>query len=103
MSPSSEHFRMKLRLTTTDHAKGNVAAEQQILQVSPGWLGLSFVCVVHVLARCHTRSFELLEETVSGLINFSLSLSMGSSMVAFRRALSKVVHQGLVVKRGYPS
>ena len=48
-----------------------------------------------------TRSFELFEQHISGMINFALSLQVGANMYDFRLALSAVVaHKPLVILRG---
>ena len=66
-----------------------------------GWCYLGMPCNVHIVSRCHTRVFNLVEEQVSGFINFSLSLSTGPSMTRFRASLATcLVESGLEIIPG---
>ena len=101
---ATEKFQLKLCLTTTDQHASNFLAEETILsQKGESWSGLHFPCNVHVVSRCHSRSFWSLEPTITGLINLALALSTSTSLVAFRHALATTIrHKGLDIKRGHP-
>ena len=91
VSKHSEGFQMKVRMATTDMHPGNVAAERLLMMARPGWSHLHFGCNVHVAARAHSKTFSLVPNEISGLLNFALSLSQGTALVQFRKALVKVL------------
>ena len=49
-----------------------------------------------------SKSFNLVSEDISGLINFALSLNIGSSLLTFRRCLASVVEERLALVFGHP-
>ena len=88
---ASNQFRFKARTTTTDQAGSNQLAEKAVLSQRPGWSGLHLPCNVHLVANAFSRTFAFVDEHITGLIGFSLSLSFGSSMLAFRKSLIAAV------------
>lgn len=103
-SPHSEEFRTRVRIATADKAASNDRAEQGLLsRRPPGWQALRVYCHVHMTATAHTRCFALVDDVISGAVNYSLSLSVGSEMKAFRSALRSIIAKKLVVLRGSPS
>ena len=91
VSEHSNSFQFKCRMVTTDMHPGNLAAEKLVMKDRPGWSHLHFGCNVHVAARAHSKTFSLVPAEITGLLNFALSLSQGSAMVQFRKALVKVL------------
>ena len=63
MSQASEGFDLKRRLTTTDAAPSNFAAERKVLEERTGdWSSIHQVCLAHQIALAHTKSFSLAQE-----------------------------------------
>ena len=92
-SSTSEHasgFHLKMRATTTDQAGSNNTAEQGVLQKRPGWTGLHLPCLAHIVAGCFSKTFQLMESDVSGMLHFALFLGFGSNMLKFRESLLAV-------------
>ena len=105
ISEAATKFGIHTRACTADLAPANAAAESLVQASRPDtWSYLRMPCNVHIVARCHTRVFQFLEHHISGLINFSLSLSQGTNMARFRRSLAKVLVESTPVQilRGTP-
>ena len=94
----SQVFPLKVRICTVDEAGANLHAEKNNMGSRDlGWSHIYLPCAVHRASRCHQKSFSLLEEHVSGMLNFSLSLSVGSSLSRFRKSMAAVItEEGLV-------
>ena len=104
VGPSAASFALQCRLTTTDAAAENFSAERGTLRSrEDSWTSIHLVCMVHQIALAHTRTFSLMQEHISGMVNLSLSLAMGSAMAAFRDHLARIVRQRLLIIRGFPS
>ena len=104
VSEFSNSFFTKTRLTTTDMAGANVVAEKLIMAGrDESWGHFHNFCNVHVISRSISRSLELFSKDVTGMINCSLALSIGSSMERFRRSLAHVLAQKIVVTPGSSS
>ena len=102
-SVSSEacKFNYKVRLSTTDMAPANALAERSIVADRDGaWSHLHLPCNVHIISRIFQKVFSFADADVSGMINFSLSLSLGPPMERFRKTLATVVSEKLVVIPG---
>ena len=103
-STSSARFTLKARVSTSDAAGSNDKAERQIAcELGEAWSCIHLHCNVHKIAGLHNHSFAQVQRHVTGVINFSLALSDGSSMAAFRRSLAEIVRSKLTIKRGFPS
>ena len=105
ISEHVEQFQEKIRVCTADLAGANAVAERMVLADRPStWSQASFPCNVHIVARCHSKTFCLVQEHVHGLIHFSLSLNAGASMQRFRRSLVAVLTSSkpIVILRGAP-
>ena len=102
VSSNAEHFFWKTRVCTTDEASSNILCEKILESHRPAtWSLLHLPCNAHKAARAMSRSFELVSEHVSGMVNFALSLQVGASMHDFRLALSAVIaHKPLVLLKG---
>lgn len=98
----AENFEMKVRCSTTDAAASNFRAERWFSTRRDGWKFIHLACNIHRVARGHTRTFELVGEAISGMVNFSISVSTASSMSHLRQAFALVVDKDLVVLRGAP-
>ena len=105
-SPAStwaESFPVKMRVTTTDQAQANMAAEKGVLHDrGHSWGSLHLPCNMHMVAMAFSKTFSLCEEQISGMVNLALCLSVGGNMVKFREALAEVVGARLVVLKGVP-
>eukprot|EP00971_Amphidinium_carterae_P239359 4751857-Amphidinium_carterae.1 len=104
VTSSASAFKMKVRIAVTDQHPANVLCEQ-LLTASrrDQWKSLHVFCTMHQAARCMSKSFILLEEHVSGLVNYALSLSIGANMVGFRAAVAAVLrNRPLLIHRGSP-
>ena len=100
----ANQFALRVRAATTDQASANILLEKTISEAREGsWCNLHLLCNAHHCARVHSKSLTLLEQHISGLVNYALSLSLGSSMFEFRKALARVIDRmPLVVRRGAP-
>eukprot|EP00971_Amphidinium_carterae_P348227 6490393-Amphidinium_carterae.1 len=103
VSRHASSFRLKTRLAITDQAPANILCEKLLVEArNDQWCSLHIYCTVHHAARSMTRSFILLEEHVSGLVNFALALSLGPSMVGFRQAVAAIIaHRPMLIHRGH--
>ena len=90
-SPHLHGFARKVRLTTVDQAPANALTEKNIMSSRQGWSNALFPCNVHIIAGCHSKSFSIFSDLISGVINFSLSLSHSSTMAKFRQSMAQVV------------
>ena len=100
---SSEHtegFKFKVRATTTDQAPSNYNAEQGVMASRPGWSSLHLPCNMHILARSFSKTFALLDDHITGMVNFSLSLCLAGNFQKFRQSLIDLVARRLVIVRG---
>ena len=71
-SSAAEAFRWQVRACTTDAAGANLVAERLLAETrAPSWSFLHNFCVVHKIATYMTRTFSLVDEHISGLVNFS--------------------------------
>ena len=101
VSQAANAFAFKARVTTTDQAGSNTVAEQLMCgSRGKAWTGLHLYCNAHHTARALTKTMSLVENHISGLINFALSLSVGSSMQTFRATVTEIVQERLVILRG---
>ena len=100
---STSAFPWRVRLCTTDQAPANVVAERLLHQQrGPGWQRIHLFCKVHHASRCTTKSFALVEEHITGLVNYSLCVAVGFSLSSYRRALQTLIARRLVFIRGSP-
>ena len=104
VSPGSEQFLWKTRVTTTDANSANILTEKLMSQQrGPSWTVWHIHCAVHKASRCLTKTLSLAGSDVTGFVNFSLSLSGGASMHDYRAALAAVItSRPLVIHRGSP-
>ena len=103
MSSWAQHFKVKARITTTDEAPANFAAEREMVtERGDGWLSLHLGCNMHRIARSFARTFALLDEHITGLMNLSLVLGFGGTMLKFREAMVAIVESKLTIVKGSP-
>lgn len=70
----ASRFEMRVRVSTTDAASTNIVVERTISQERRGeWFGLHFECLVHKVSNDHSRVFQLVDRSISGMVNLSLS------------------------------
>ena len=88
----AQRFTMNVRCVTADMAPANTVAEKLIMGSRKGeWAHLYFPCNVHIVARCHSRVFQLMDHDIQGRLHFSLSLGVGSALAKFRTSLAAVL------------
>jgi len=103
VSAFADEFDFRVRGTTVDQHPSNIKAEAEMCRNrGPGWVSLRLPCNVHIVARCQSKAFGLMDADVSGLVNFSLSLAAGSALHRFRVCLAKVAARSIVIKYGRP-
>ena len=102
VSEFANSFLHRWRTACTDDAKANPAAEAQLLarrnKLKKGWKGWRMACEVHKAATCHTTAFMLLESTISGVLNCSLSVNFGNYVARFRRILFNVTRANIIFR-----
>ena len=103
-SLAANRFKFKVRATTTDQAAANHSAETAFMQgrSEQNWAHLHLPCNMHIIAKAHSRSFDIVQNQISGMLNFALSLSLGGNMLKFRVSLIAVVRQRLQIIVGHP-
>ena len=98
-----KQFKRALRIACTDGASYNIKVEVNLMkqrrEQGEHWLHLHMLCLVHVLARIHTRTFYFLNADISGMIATSLSLNAGGQASHFRNALRRVLKSMLHLRR----
>ena len=98
LSAAACDFKLKARTSTSDEAKSNPKAEELLLaRRGPSWSSWRFGCEIHKGATCHEHTFIIVEDTVSGMINCSLSCNFGSNMSRFRSLVKNKLKQRAVV------
>eukprot|EP00971_Amphidinium_carterae_P209851 4162385-Amphidinium_carterae.1 len=103
-SEHADKFMLKVRIASTDAAASNIACERLVMETrDEQWSSLQVFCVVHVAARILTKTMALVDEDVSGMLNYALSLNGAGSTLEFRKALAAVVmKRPFVIHRGLP-
>jgi hypothetical protein len=100
-SDASERFDIRVRGSCTDSGANVLKAESLFRQSRPGWLQVNFPCKLHKVATAHTRTFAIIDDFLSLLINTSLSLQ--GSVNLFRRVLRDLIFEKTVLLRGSPN
>ena len=67
------------------------------------WGLLHILCFVHASARTITRTFGLAPELITGCIQVSLSLKVGTAMRSFRNVMRKLIMDRLEFVESRPS
>ena len=98
-TPAATAAYSRVRVAAADQASSNVLVEKALGAETRlgGWTGFHWPCEVHTTARICSSVFSLVEDDIRGLIHHALSLSQGSSLCGFRRALraeirSRTIH-----------
>jgi len=100
---SADQFNMKVRRCTSDSASTNISVEKSISKDrGESWQNIHLGCNVHKVATGFTKTFALVESSISAMLNLSLSLSSSSALNTLRKAVAHVVAARLVVKVGTP-
>eukprot|EP00959_Pyramimonas_sp_CCMP1952_P404695 8481486-Pyramimonas_sp.AAC.1 len=76
---------MRVRLVVQDAASSNLKSERCILQErnssrGDDWIGLQIQCQVRKTAGVFKKVFALVNETISGQINWALSINHGTGL-----------------------
>ena len=102
VSEFANSFKHCWRSTCTDDAKANPAAEAKVLEgrnlTKKCWKGWRKACEVHKAATCHKVAFLLMEFTISGVLNASLSVNFGNYIGRFRRHTYDVIKAILIFR-----
>ena len=95
-------FQRVTRAAVTDSYAPLTAAEKHIgaQRRSPADAQIHFLCRVHKTAAVHKRTFEFLDETITGMIRSALAVRSGASMVRFRESLAAEIASRLEVLEG---
>ena len=101
-SLESNGFRSKVRVVTTDKAAYIEGAEDLVMQQRKDWTLLRLPCHIHMSSTSHVQCFGLVDNLVSGAINYALSFAMGAYMNSFRSCLRTIISERLVFLRGSP-
>lgn len=102
-SRAATQFQHASRVVTTDSDGANLLAERLLAAERGGhWSNLHIRCDVHRTATTYTKTFGLLDTTVTGLIHCALALQSGSAMRRFRACLRDEVASRFVVLHGTP-
>ena len=104
LSPASDAFAHKVRLSQTDAHGANTRAEEGwVSERGQSWARLPLYCNVHKLAGVHTKTFQkLLPQTVSGQVHFALAINDGSGMQRLKELLRRTVEERLEILRERP-
>eukprot|EP00971_Amphidinium_carterae_P071886 1421752-Amphidinium_carterae.6 len=104
-SSFSKQFGFQARIAMHDKAAYNFSAEALLgARRSKQQSLLEFRCDAHVCSTIMKNSFDkLMPQALSGVIATALSLRHGSSLMVFRRCLSTVIDELLVLLIGSPS
>ena len=95
-------YTLKVRVATTDQAGSNFAAKEafQAVRQPDGWSSLHLPCQLRIMANVFSKTFDLANTQITGMVNLSLYLGLGGQMHAFRKALTQVVQERMVIIRG---
>lgn len=88
-----EKFARRLRCAVTDGAAVNFRTERHIVKSRPGWFHLHLTCNLHRLSSIHTKTFDLVSFSISGMIAVAKSLDDAGLMGRFRVSVMAVVKQ----------
>ena len=103
VTTASGPFALKSRISTTDSAGANFLAERLLGQHrGEEWGHLHLGCNVHKAASALTKSLSFANQHVEGMVNFALSLRVGSAMVEYRQTLTAVVQHRPVATPSRP-
>eukprot|EP00971_Amphidinium_carterae_P341413 6480195-Amphidinium_carterae.2 len=103
-SEHADKFMLKVRVASTDAAASNIVCERQLMETRDDqWTSMQLFCIVHVTAGILTKTMTLVDDDVSGMLNYALSLNGAGSTLDFRKALAAVVmKRPFIVQRGLP-
>ena len=90
-------------MCTTDAYSANFLTEASIAGIrgEPEQSdNLHVTCDIHKSAGCHTKTFSLIADHISGMLNCFLSLRQGAAMVKFRRCLYEEIKLRLHILPG---
>ena len=93
------------RAVTTDAYAANMLAERLIgAERAPHQSGsvLHQVCDIHAFVGACNKTFNLLDEHITGVIRAALSLRCGSSMARFRKCLREEIESRFEICDGVP-
>lgn len=88
---ASRAFGLKVRGATSDRLAANLKAEASLVSDRQGnWCSLMMPCDIHRVSGSQTKMMSLVEDSISGMINLSLSLRLSGNMKRVRSCLIKV-------------
>jgi len=80
---SRETVKRKTRLNESDSAGHNERAERGLLDLRPGWQGLTFKCEVHYTSGTHAKAYAVTPGDVTGMISTTLAKRDFGTLVFF--------------------
>ena len=101
LPPVVSSFDTHCRASCSDKAGCNVKAEALIRELR-GQRSCSFNlhCNIHVIATAMARTMTLMNEDVKGIFRTGLSLQVGAYMTQFRKAITEVVQDRVILCAG---
>jgi hypothetical protein len=95
-------FATRTRIACEDRAKSNARCGRGIMHDREGWKHIGIDCEIHISAGIHKKTFALVDATISGQINFALSVNFGTGVGKFQQLLKDVVYSRVVVVHDPP-
>ena len=96
-------FAHKYRLASVDSAAANDRCENAYLARRQDWASFVSYCQVHKNMTVATRTNEIVNDDLSGLLSAMLCLGQVGQMRAFRREFRAVLRERLVIRHGVAS
>ena len=91
-----QDFPSKIRMACVDRFGSNLKAERYI-QTLTGELSTVLTCDIHKIAGSMKKGFQILDDTMSGLVNLGLALEAAGSLNAIRSILQEIIDQELTI------
>ena len=91
------HFTWKLRQVTVDRYGANLKAERSILHDLEGWSKYTKPCDIHLAAQIQTKTTDLVESDISGLVNVALSQQGAGTLHMLQEKLRAIFRERLSV------
>jgi hypothetical protein len=92
---------IRVRAACTDDHGSNIVVEKSWPSDHDGWWQFRCSCKLHKVATVHKRGLDLVDSSVSKMINLCLGLQVG--ITVFRRVLHAEIMTRMVFVRGHPS
>lgn len=94
--------KFKMRFICSDRLSAQWAAERALASLRHGWQKVHLGCEVHMSVGASAKGLLRMDDAVSGMIHFALSLKLGGWMTTFRSCLCEEVSETLDIQLGVP-